>query len=268
VLRERIPAVHHARYDVLGLAQPVQLADGRLSARIFVTCRQALRDFMATENNPYEKSIKALLASEETNLDISREMYWELKREYADSAKKLTRWAFWGILLICIFELLNHRLISNASVSFIQVTRLNFLLYLLPPSVTFALVNVLYFAIEQFTYGSLMKELAKQRFPGIYSSGIAALFVSKSGILASEIPRSLMTRRAYRDSNIYWGIQAWAASFTYIGFEVYAYIQLFRHFGASSIAVWLSLCLSGFLTVLALLFTIDGFAMAAFAESD
>ncbi len=29
VIRERLPAVHHARYDVLGLAQPVQLSDGR-----------------------------------------------------------------------------------------------------------------------------------------------------------------------------------------------------------------------------------------------
>lgn len=29
VLRERVPAVHHARYDVLGLAQPVRLSDGR-----------------------------------------------------------------------------------------------------------------------------------------------------------------------------------------------------------------------------------------------
>lgn len=189
----------------------------------------------------YARAIEKFLASPETNIEFSKEIYWQLKSEFSDRQKGMSRWAFYTVVLICIFELLNRRLIGGASLLGIQVDRLGFLAYFLPPAVAFCITTLFAQAIEQLSYGYLMAALAEQELPGLFVSQMNLLFTSTSGLLSSDVPDAFATRFGKFNNSLLFGMQA---GFIFVGwliFEIYAYVELFRHTNHFNAATFASL---------------------------
>ena len=180
--------------------------------------------------NRIKPAVKRFIESEETDLDFVKQCFWELKAQFDACGKKINRWASLGLLFVCIFELINRKLIKQASFSFIEVNHLSFLLYVLPPLVILSFVNLLGYAIEQDLYDKMVRQLALQKFPGFLASGILGLFFMQQGTLTTDIPSSLNVYG--RGIFIYTGFQEYTVPLCYLSFTVYAYIQIFMHSAA------------------------------------
>ena len=201
----------------------------------------------------YQRSIETFLKNSEGNSDFVERCFWELKNSYDSYGKKMSRWIIFGLAFACVFELLNRHLVSKASISGIDITRLDFLLYLLPPLVAFAFLNLVTFNLEQNVYDRLLGEFARQRFPGLNKSNIMDLFISQQGLFPSYLPKGLVSARAGVANQLNLAVQFFSIPVCYIAFEIYAYIQLFTHSQTSVAGAVLSLigtaCLSAIAAV-------------------
>jgi hypothetical protein len=201
---------------------------------------------------PFKQAIDAFIKSPETDPELSKSCFWELKGAYADWSKRIARWFTIAIVLMCTFELINLGLIDKASVAFIEITRISFLVYILPPAVTFTFVQVFAVVCEQTVYQELMLELAGKKFPGLIKSGIRQIFIAQAGVLSADIP-TRFTPRSRTVLDAYFIIQALVIIGGYIAFEVYAYWHLFSHTYSHSISI-ISLCATAFLFILLMFF--------------
>ena len=88
-----------------------------------------------------------------------------------------------------------------------QINRLNFLLYVLPPAIAFCIANIFALYDEQDNYDHLMRELEKQKFPGLFASAIGGLFTNSYGLLAGTIPGRLATPFGKFNNSFYVTVQ-------------------------------------------------------------
>ena len=113
----------------------------------------------------YEPSVKSLLSSTPKDSDFIKQCFWNLKTEYDAYGKKIALWSVLVVTFICLFELLNRKLVGQVSISGIEISRLSFLLYILPPLVALSGLNLAAFNVEENIYIGVLKEFALQEFP-------------------------------------------------------------------------------------------------------
>ena len=201
----------------------------------------------------YTQSIEKFLASPETSTEFSRELFWQLKSESSDRLRRVGKWAFFGVIFICIFVLLERNFVTNLSFSGIQINRLNFLAYFLPPAVAFCLVNIYALEDEQSHYGYIMVALAKQGLPGLYVSRVHLLFPNGLGLLSGGIPKAFTTRMGRFNDELFLAAQMFIFHIGFLIFEAYAYVRLFSHGKHSNSAAFISLLVTAsFIVIIAL----------------
>jgi hypothetical protein len=203
-------------------------------------------------SNRYEQAIDALIESPETDSDLVKSCFWELRNAYALCSKRIARWLIFAIILGCVFELINLKFISKASFSFIEITRLNFLMYILPSAVAFTLIQVFAIAIEQNVYQELLLKLAEKKLPGLHMSSMDRLFLAQAGILGADLPKRLKGLGG-NVLDYYNGLQFMLVLVIYAAFELYAYSILLSHSYSRS-ASYLSLTATIFLSIIMILF--------------
>jgi hypothetical protein len=199
----------------------------------------------------YETAIKAFLLGEKTDPDFIKQCFWELKAECDSYAKRIARWRILGFTAVCLFELLNRRLIGEVSLSGIEVIHLSFLLYIIPPAVTVSLLTIATLNIEQDIYIRTLREFSRQQFPALYRSEFIKFFIAQQGILGGNFPRSSMESRTNLGMELSRAGQGILLPIAYLAFEFYAYLQLFTHTGRDDIPAVISLCASVILLTLA-----------------
>jgi hypothetical protein len=174
-------------------------------------------------------AVSKLIESPETDIELSREVFWKLKSEYANCTNRIARWSLYMFGSAFLFLLLNKNIVGSASIVGIQVDRLAFLTYFLPPIVGFCWVNITAAADEQWVYEHLMVYLAKAKLPGLHASEICVVLTSNNGLLGSDIPSAFMNRLGKFNNALYVGTQTLIGVVFYLSFEIYAYIYLFGH---------------------------------------
>ena len=218
------------------------------------------RDKMPSKSRRHEQAINAFIESPETDLDLIKSCFWELRNGYTGCSKRMARWFTIAIVLACVFELTNLRLIDKATISFIEITRLNFLMYILPPAVAFTLIQVCAVAIEQYVYEALMVKLAERKLPGLHLSNMDELFLAQAGFSGADIP-PLLRGRSESLLYVYNYAQAFLVMIAYILFEIYAYSVLLSHSFSLSISA-LSLSVTIMLSIVLTLFLSTMFSNA------
>src|SRR5690349_13985163 len=138
-----------------------------------------------TPSDRYAVAAKAILESTDVDTDLVKHCFWELKAQHDACATRIARWLIFGSFAIVIFELLNRKLINSASLSFVQVTHLAFGLYVLPPFVSLAFLNMFSLYSEGVVYDHMAAALARKAFPAFSESGIVDLFLSRSGMFGA-----------------------------------------------------------------------------------
>ena len=138
----------------------------------------------------YEPSVKSLLSSTKKDPDFIKQCFWNLKAEYDAYGKKIALWSVLGFAFICLFELLNRRLVGQVSFSGIEIRRLSFLLYIMPPLVALSGLNLATFNVEENIYIGVLKEFALQEFPELRKSEILDLFLAQQGTFGAFISDS------------------------------------------------------------------------------
>lgn len=174
----------------------------------------------------YEQAIDAFIESPETDLDFIKSCFWELRNGYLAASRRLARWLVLAVVLACVFELINLRLIDKATISFIEITRFNLAMYVLPPVIAFTLIQTFAIAMEQYTYEKLIVKLAERRLPGLHKSNIDQLLLSQGGLLGADIPSNLRGR----SENLLYAyntLQMVLIVLVYMAFQAYAYSVLF-----------------------------------------
>ncbi len=203
--------------------------------------------------NRYERSIKTFLENSKENSDFIERCFWELKGKFDDYGKRMSKWIIFGLALVCIFELLNRHLVSKASISGIDISRLDFLLYAIPPAVAFSFLNLATFNLEQNIYGAMVSELAKQHFSGLNKSSITSLLLSQQGLFPANLPKALVSARAELANQLNLSVQFLFVPICYTSFEIHAYIELFGHSRTSRIGAVISLIITACLFTIAVM---------------
>jgi hypothetical protein len=210
-----------------------------------------------TRLNRYEKSVRILFESPEADADFIKQCFWELKAQFDGAAAKMNKWLIWGVTAVVAFELLNRRLINSASTWFIELSRLSFLIYVMPILASLALLNVMVLSLEGLNYVALIDAFTEKAYKNLYESSIYLLFTSNAGFFGASMPSSICGKLGYRSFSILGYGQAFLYFIGYTVFEIYAYIQLFRHGGATNMATIFSLLASLGLLALAIVFVVS-----------
>jgi hypothetical protein len=195
----------------------------------------------STGSGRYTQVITTFLEKSAGNPDLVERCFWELKSAYDSYGKRFTRWAVFGVAFVCVFELINRRLVSKASISGIDLSHLDFLLYVMPPLIALSFFNLATLNLEQNIFGGILAELAKQRFTGLSESKILDLLISQQGTFSASLPESIVSPKVSRANLINLIIFVLFALGCYVAFEIYAYIELFTHRQTSTVATTISL---------------------------
>jgi hypothetical protein len=206
----------------------------------------------------YQRSIESLLSPPKENREFIIQCFWELKTEFDAYGKKIARWAVLGVAFICLFELINRKLVGQASISGVTISNLRFLLYILPPLVALSSLNLATFNVEQNIYRDVLGELAQQRFPELLKSQVLNLFLSQQGTFGAFMADSFSEPSISGTLKFSRSLQVGIVPACFLVFEIYAYFQLFMHSRSSDVLLAViigSLVLSAFMIVLAISLT-------------
>jgi hypothetical protein len=177
----------------------------------------------------YVQAISILTKSPEMDIELCREIFWQLRSDYLGYGVRINRWVTSAVIAASLFVLLSRNLITSASISGIQLDHLSFLAYFLPPAVAFCILNIVTAADEQGNYEHLMMDLTKTKLPGLRESRIDELFTSGLGLFSSDVPDVFLTRLGKISGNLYVASQVILLLAGYIGFEIFSYMYLLNH---------------------------------------
>jgi len=202
-------------------------------------------------SSKYGDAAKKIVTDSGSDTDFIKQCFWDLRTQAESCNTRISRWLLYAVLAAFIFELLNRKFVTNASFSFVEVTHLTFASYALPPFVSLAFLNVVSLDIEKKAYVSMAQALVNAMFPDL--SGMTDLFFSHSGFFGALSTSQLNINAAQM---VYFIVQTLGFYIGYFAFEIYAYIELFRHSGFASVATYASLAGSICLLIIAIFYGI------------
>jgi hypothetical protein len=199
--------------------------------------------------------VDQFLTSDETTADLTRDVLWRVCDIVSHINGVARRTAVVMMSLMVVFELLNRRLVNEASFGGIRLAQLDFLRALIPLAVAYLLLQMAVLGRDTAVYLAIMHRITECRFPGLYDSDLDRLIPRISGPVVSPLPASytLGLPRLARAALI---LQL-AANVVPLAFFVYAFWQLFATNGVADALVWASM-----LGTLLLVCFVAGFVVA------
>lgn len=204
----------------------------------------------------YVQAVSELYKLPQEDSEFCRELYWQLRSEYLNRWSRISRWTIYAVVSACLFVLLNRNLVGGATVFGVQLARLSFLTYFLPPTAAFCILSIMIAIDESASYENLMACLAKAKLSAFYDSKIHLLFTSGFGPLSSNLPKTFVTPLGRFNNSLYAGVQFTLMLVGCLSFEIYAYIYVFDHSNVLAGAI-ASLFVTGLFIVMTALRFVD-----------
>jgi len=204
---------------------------------------------------PVEQAVKAFEEQALKSPELAREAFWRLLDNIKEFQKRVNRSFVLMAVFALVFELLNRRLVSEASVGGLRLTELESLSFVLPVAIGFEVFYAMSAIRDRNVMIGAYGRLSVAIYPKLDESRINALLVTPSGFITPSLPGVHINDRAFR-------LASFLSTFEYvvfgfllpIGLPAYVLVQLFRHGGFAVLEVWVS-------AVLTSIFIVVGFAI-------
>lgn len=201
-----------------------------------------------------EEYVGRFVSGTSHNRDLVDKVYWRLVELHADLRKRIARDFVTMAALALAFELLNRRLITDATTNGIKFGKLDFARYLIP-----VLVALLYYRTsnairEQTTIYHVCNDIAARVYKPLHESKLDMLLLSEAAVTSNLNTTQFL--RSWRTTSAHLMALFEVSVFGVLiplGFSCYAILQLFRSSNPPYGAAWLATVVTVVLVVIGLI---------------
>lgn len=172
----------------------------------------------------------------------------DLRNNMRDAERRTRRTTGFILLFAAVFELINRHGISEATLVFVKLNSLDFALIAIPVVIAYLCYEIAGHVTDSNDLYWVHAKLTEARYPSMRASNLDLLLIPIGDPFGQAIRAVTFSRRGRLFTLLSWArfpLQIIAPSAAAYAFEIYALVQIFAHFGATNVFVWLS----GLLTI-------------------
>lgn len=210
----------------------------------------------------FKADIRVFARGAESNPELARESLWRILAVLDQAQKSVKRDAILVIILAAAFEMLNRKLIGEASALGIKAAKLEFLKYILPVAMGYVSFRAALFVRERKLMTAVYYELTSSAFPVLRNSRIDVVIHPSSSLHVNSPPESWLTPRTKSVTTFLDLAEgAMVRAIIPVGFTIYAALQLFRSGNPPYVGAMIT-------TFLAAAFIVSGYLCFNFSDID
>jgi hypothetical protein len=179
----------------------------------------------------------------------------ELRSNLRDAETRTRRTTGRVLLLAVVFELINRHAVAEATLLFVKLQSLDFILVGIPVLIGYLCYEVAGYVADSNDLYWAHAKVTEMRYPKVWLNGLDSLVIPVGDPFGQVLRRVRFGQPSRFVSLLEWARFPLHVVLPYVAayvFEAYALIQVFLHVGAKSVFVWFSTALAVILLVLAL----------------
>jgi hypothetical protein len=182
--------------------------------------------------------VKHFLDDVASTSEMKRELLWRLLDAVKEVQKAIKRDLILLAILVFAFELINRKLVGEASAAGIKLSKLEFLRYVIPVALAYIFLRIMITSQHGGALKDAYLRFSEGSFPGLRRSALDVLLAPGPLPLSAQTPDEYLSGKFVKVLNLIDLTES--VLFVYVlpvGFTVYAATQLFRssatpHIGA------------------------------------
>jgi len=202
-----------------------------------------------------DRSLRAKIArafpSPPTNQDAAKDFLVELRTNWRDTEKSISRMAVLIVGLAAVFEVVINNSASEATFMFIKLRNINSVAYAMPVLIAYLYYHVSYLFLVTHYFMVVHDGVVKRTLPDIYDNDLEKLLAPANSLLQDPDRLHFLTRGSHvgRITLGTGAIRPLVVLSGPPGFLAFCYVRLFENYGSSNGVLWLSLCIGAALTI-------------------